>query len=159
MVDVRRPTTLTESYYDNTQPVMYEEDKEACTIAIDMFAGAMAGQCDGAFRKGWSGWNRPDLCTVEHLTSKMKTAFHEGDTVKVGVYLMMLHSRGVGNFNAEEIKARLSQIGDEMERLVNAEEVIAELINDHHRESVLESIRESMDDLDKERLRLMKKLG
>ena len=159
MVSSYRPETLTERVYDCTKPVTYDEDDEACNIGIEMFANAIGDQCEGAWHRGWSGWNRHAECTIQHLTQKMKKAFSEGDTIKVGVYLMMLNARGVKNFNAVEVQARLSQIGDELERLVNAEEVIAELINDHHRQSVLDSIRESMDDLDKERLRLLKKLG
>lgn len=159
MVDARRPTTLTESYYDNTQPVTFEEDKEACTIAIETFADAMADQCDGAFRKGWNGWNRPDLCSVEHLTSKMKVAFSEGDTVKVGVYLMMLNAHGVTNFEADAMRTRLDVIGKEIERLLSAEEVVLKLSDSPHIDQVIADIHSEMNDLDKERLRLLKKLA
>lgn len=160
MVDrVKYTETMTDHFYDITKPVTYGEDDEACNMAIEWFSEAIGDECERAFHQGWTGWNRPSECTVEHLTAKMKKAFSEGDVVKVGVYLMMLYGRGVTNFEHSEIKKRLATIGERMERLIKAEEVVAEFADVDQRDPVWSGIRTEIDDLDRERKRLLKKLG
>lgn len=158
-VNVKFPETITDQFYDVAQPVTYQEDEEACSLGIEALADSIAEECKRAFQQGWSGWNRADLCSTEHLVNKMKKAFSEGDTVKVGVYVMMLNARGVGNFEQAAIHKRLSEIGALLEKLIQAEEVVAGLNNEgSHTVRVMDDIREEMDDLNKERQRLLKKL-
>lgn len=157
---VKYTETLTDHFYDTERPVTYDEDKEACDIGIEAFATEISNQCEEAFSRGWYGWNRASECSTQHLIQKMKKAFSEGDTVKVGVYLMMLNSRGVSNFELDAVKIRLAEIGKEIERLVNAEDVVLQLSNDgSHIQQVIRDIHDGMNNLDKERLRLLKKLA
>lgn len=157
---VKYPQTLTDHYYDISAAVSYMEDKEACDLGIELFASEISSQCETAFHNGWYGWNRSNECSIEHLTQKMKKAFGEGDVVKVGLYLMMLNARGVTNFDESSIRSRLAAIGQELERLVSAEEVVLKLSNDGpHIDRVIADIHSEMSDLDKERLRLLKKIS
>lgn len=159
-VNVKFPETITDQFYDVTKSVTFEEDEEACNIGIEFLSEAISEECTQAFRSGWNGWNRADLCTTDHLVTKMKKAFGEGDTVKVGVYVMMLHARGVGNFEMAAVQRRLAEVGAKIERLVQAEEVVLQLSNDgSHVHQVIRDIHDEMNDLDKERQRLLKKLG
>ena len=160
VVNVKFPETITDQFYDVAKSVTFEEDEEACNIGIEFLSEAISEECTKAFRSGWNGWNRADLCTTDHLIAKMKKAFGEGDTVKVGVYVMMLHARGVGNFEMAAVQRRLTEVGAKIERLVHAEEVVAALGNDgSHILRVIQDIREELDDLNMERQRLLKKLG
>lgn len=156
---VRHQDTLTDSFYNVEQPVTELEDTEATELAVDHFADAIMQQCRDAFRKGWNGWNREDLCAVPHLIEKMKKAFSEGDVVKVGVYLTMIYGRGVENFEESKRQARLADIGLEIERLLAAEETILSVCDDVGTSGVIADIHAKMHNLDRERLLLLKHLA
>lgn len=152
--------TLTDHWYDVTQPVAYAEDQESRTIALDDFSKEINEQCDTAFGAGWYGWNRADLCPIPHLVEKMKKAFQEGDVIKVGVYLMMLHGRGVDNFETEARRQRLSVVAEEIATLITAEEIVAGLDGDESAHSkVLVDIRCKINKLNSERTKLLALVG
>lgn len=160
MIDVSFPETLTDHFYDVSLPVTIVEDEEAIHIAVESLAEQIERQCQDAYVRGWNGWNRADLCPIPHLVEKMKKAFVEGDVVKVGVYLTMLHGRGVDNFESTERQARLTWLSEEITKLVAAEDTISRLDGDHSAHArVLGDIRNNITKLDHERQKLLQLLG
>lgn len=159
MVDGRRPETLTETYYDPSDPVTPMEDQEACEIAIGIYSSALEDECKKAREQGWAGWNRPTECTIDHLVEKMKKAFLEGDIVKIGVYGMMLYSRGCNNFEKADRLRELAELSNSIADLVVAEEQVAWLNGDELFNSTLRAIRAKMSVLECKRVKLLKLLG
>lgn len=160
MTDVSFPETLTDHFYDITSPVTIQEDEEAIHIAVESLAEQIERQCQDAFAQGWNGWNRADLCPIPHLVEKMKKAFVEGDVVKIGVYIAMLHGRGVDNFELAARQERLTYVTEEIATLISAEDTVSRLDGDESAHSkVLVDIRCKINKLNSERMKLLALVG
>lgn len=65
--------------------------------AVDLFAAAMKAKMAQAREGGRSGWDDPEQCKIEHLSSCLSEHLvknNAGNYVDVANYCMMLHRRG-----------------------------------------------------------------
>lgn len=63
-------------------------------LAVDRFAIAMKAKLAQKRAEGRGGWDRPDECSAELLSSMLHDHAAKGDPVDVGNFAMMLHQRG-----------------------------------------------------------------
>lgn len=121
------PETCTNDYVDINQPPTKAEDGQATRLAIQSLVDCVTKSLSLAFDRGWNGWNRPSLCPIANLLTKLDRATEEGDLVKMASYLVMLHGRGVTNIN--DAKKRVTEIVDVSNRIQELAEHVQRLID------------------------------
>lgn len=63
-------------------------------LAVDRFFEAMKAKLAVKREDGYSGWDDPDDCSVEHLSYLLVQHLHKGDPIDIANFAMMLHQRG-----------------------------------------------------------------
>lgn len=60
---------------------------------VDRLASAMKEKLAKKTEEGFSGWDSPNICSVDYLATLLVSAVHKGDPVDVANYCMMLFNR------------------------------------------------------------------
>jgi transcriptional regulator with XRE-family HTH domain len=63
-------------------------------LAVDKFAAAMKEKLARKRAEGRGGWNDPDQCTAQYLSTLLRKHVEKGDPIDVANFAMMLHQRG-----------------------------------------------------------------
>lgn len=116
--------TNTTTEFDTTKPASFFEDREANDIAIANLSEAIRQELVDAYNKGRAGWNRPDECRIGYLIHLFDKAVQEGNTVKIGVYLMMLHGRGVTDIKQQRLLEQRALISEQIDSTCQTVELL-----------------------------------
>lgn len=69
-------------------------EQHADDVAVDRFATAMKRKLALARAKGRGGWDDPEQCSVDDLTTMLRNQANGGDPIDAGNFAMMIHQRG-----------------------------------------------------------------
>nr|WP_314606531.1 hypothetical protein [uncultured Janthinobacterium sp.] len=69
-------------------------EQHADDVAVDRFAAAMKEKLALARAKGRGGWDDPEQCSVDDLTTMLRNQANGGDPIDAGNFAMMIHQRG-----------------------------------------------------------------
>jgi hypothetical protein len=75
-------------------PAAVQEPVHPDDEAVDRFAIAMKAKLAEKRAQGYGGWDRPEECTIGHLSQLLRKHIDKGDAVDVGNFSMMIHQRG-----------------------------------------------------------------
>lgn len=75
-------------------PIPPAAEQHADDAAVDRFAHAMKEKLALARAKGRGGWDDPEECSVDDLTTMLRNQANGGDPVDAGNFAMMIHQRG-----------------------------------------------------------------
>ncbi|NTF54850.1 hypothetical protein G6L12_08085 [Agrobacterium rhizogenes] len=75
-------------------PAAAQEPVHPDDEAVDRFAIAMKAKLAEKRAQGYGGWDRPEECTIGHLSQLLRKHIDKGDAVDVGNFSMMIHQRG-----------------------------------------------------------------
>lgn len=75
-------------------PIPPTAEQHADDVAVDCFAAAMKAKLALARAKGRGGWDDPEQCSVDDLTTMLRNQANGGDPIDAGNFAMMIHQRG-----------------------------------------------------------------
>lgn len=75
-------------------PIPPAADQHPDDAAVDRFAAAMKEKLTLTRAKGRGGWDDPEQCSVDDLTSMLRNQANGGDPIDAGNFAMMIHQRG-----------------------------------------------------------------